>query len=141
MMIPLKECLDGESTRQIVEQRRQEHLSLRIEGYKCDTVTVLKVLVKAAIERQTIESVCEDAGLAMDSNAIREQLNRALDVSALRTHEVALNAGCAACIPLEMPRTGLAMALAWHDEPFYGKTPELRLYACRGQANEGTTYC
>ena len=32
------------------------------------------------------------------------------------------------------------MALDLHDEPFYGKTPELRTYACRGEAKEGTTY-
>jgi putative transposase len=32
------------------------------------------------------------------------------------------------------------MALDLHDEPFYGKTAELRTYACRSQAKEGTTY-
>lgn len=32
------------------------------------------------------------------------------------------------------------MALDGHDEPCYGKTPELRLYACRGQAKEGPTH-
>jgi hypothetical protein len=32
------------------------------------------------------------------------------------------------------------MALDMHDEPLYGKTPELRTYACRGEAKEGTTY-
>jgi len=66
---------------------------MQINGYKCDRQTVLNVLVKAAIEGQTIESVCDDAALAMESNAIREQLNRALDVSELRTHEVEVNAG------------------------------------------------
>lgn len=69
MIIPSKECLEGESARQIVEQMLREHLSLRIEGYKCDTSTVLNVRVKAAIEGQTVASVCEDAGLAMVSNA------------------------------------------------------------------------
>lgn len=32
------------------------------------------------------------------------------------------------------------MALDMHDELFYGKTPELRIYACRSQDKEGTTY-
>jgi putative transposase len=32
------------------------------------------------------------------------------------------------------------MALDYHDEPFYGKSPELRSYACRAQAKEGTTH-
>src|SRR5258708_250554 len=35
---------------------------------------------------------------------------------------------------------GQQMALDLHDEPFYGKTPELRTYACRGGAKEGTTH-
>ena len=139
MIIP-KERLEAETARDMVEQVLDEHLSMQIEGYKCDRQTVLNVLVKAALEGQTIESVCEDAALAMDSNAIREQLNQALDVSDLRVHEVEMNAALAACIPVELPRRGLEMALDWHDEPFYGKTPELRLYACRGAAKEGTTY-
>ena len=32
------------------------------------------------------------------------------------------------------------MALDYHDEPFYGQTPELRSYACRSGAKEGTTH-
>jgi hypothetical protein len=75
MIISSKERLEGESARQIVEQRLWEHLSLRMDGYKCDTAIVLNVLVKAAIEGQTIKSLCEDAGLVLASNAIREQLN------------------------------------------------------------------
>jgi putative transposase len=51
-----------------------------------------------------------------------------------------MNAGLAACIPEQLPRRGCEMALDFHDEPFYGKTPELRAYACRSAAKEGTTY-
>lgn len=139
MIIP-KERLEAERVREKVEEVLEEHLGLAIQGYKVDKRTVLNVLVKAAIEGQTIESVCEDAQLEMDSDAIREQLNQALDISELRRHEVEVNAGLATCIPVELPRRGLEMALDWHDEPFYGKTPELRLYACRGAAKEGTTH-
>ena len=32
------------------------------------------------------------------------------------------------------------MALDMHDEPFYGTTPALRTYVCRGEAKEGTTH-
>ena len=32
------------------------------------------------------------------------------------------------------------MAIDCHDEPFYGKTLELRTYACRSEAKEGTTH-
>src|SRR5258708_2381743 len=51
-----------------------------------------------------------------------------------------MNAALVGCVPLEMPRRGREMALDFHDEPFYGQTPELRSYACRSQAKEGTTH-
>ena len=98
---------------------------------------MVNVLVKGAIEGQTIESVRADLALEVGSNTVREQLNRALDASDLRVQEAELNRGIAACIPTELPRRGKEMALDWHDEPFWGKTPALRTYACR---SEGTTH-
>ena len=139
MIIP-KKRLAAEDVRATVEQVLREHLKLNIAGYKCDVATVVNVLVKAAIEGQTIESVCADLELEVGSNTIREQLNRALDASDLRVQEAELNSGIGACLPAELPRHGREMALDWHDEPFWGKTPELETYACRGEASEGTTH-
>lgn len=139
MIIP-KDQLSGETVRQVVEQTLREHMNLTIDGYKCDTATVVNVLVKAAIEGQTIESVCEDLVLPVGSNTVREHLNTLLDVYELRTHECEMKAGLVDSVPKELPRWGREMALDMHDEPFYGKTPELRTYACRSQAKEGTTY-
>src|SRR5712691_7474243 len=139
MMIP-REQLNGEDVRQAVEQTLREHVNLAINGYKCDTASVVNVLVKAAIEGQTIQSVCEDLALEVGSNTVREQLNVLLDVYDLRQHECEMNAGLAACVPQQLPKRGREMALDFHDEPFYGKTPELRAYAVRGEAKEGTTY-
>ncbi len=139
MIIP-KDQLSGEDVRQVVEQTVREHLNLVIDGYKCDTAAVVNVLVKAAIEGQTIESVCEDLVLAVGSNTVREHLNALLDVYDLRQQECEMNAGLADCIPKQLPQQGREMALDFHDEPFYGKTLELRTYACRGEAKEGTTY-
>jgi hypothetical protein len=67
-------------------------------------------------------------------------LNRALDASELRSQECSFNAGLAACIPEEMPRQGLEMALDCHNEPFYGKTELLQRYTCRGEGKQGTTH-
>jgi hypothetical protein len=139
MMIP-KEQLSGEDVRRVVEQSLREHLALAVDGYKCDSSCLVSVLVKAAIEGQTIESVCNDLALEVGSNTVREHLNALLDVSDLRRHECEMNAGLADNIPEQLPRRGREMALDMHDEPFYGKTPELRTYACRGEAKEGTTY-
>ena len=41
-----------------------------------------------------------------------------------------MNAGLVDCMPEQLPRRGREMALDFHDEPFYGKNPELRTYAC-----------
>jgi putative transposase len=139
MMIP-KEQLSGEDVRRVVEQTLREHLNLANDGYKCDSSCVVNVLVKAAIERQTIESVCDDLALEVSSNPVRERLNARLDVYDLREHEGEMNAGLAANIPEPLPRRGREMALDLHDEPFYGHTLELRTYACRGAAQEGTTH-
>jgi hypothetical protein len=139
MIIP-KEQLNGEDVRQVVEQTLRGYLSLAIDGYKCDSRSVVNVLVKAAIEGQTIESVCDDLTIGVESNTVRAHRNALLDVYDLRRHECEMNAGLAGNIPERLPRQGREMALDMHDEPFYGKTPELRLYACRGEAKEGTTY-
>ncbi len=139
MIIP-KEGLNAEDVRRIVEQTLQEHLKLPIEGYKCACRSVIQILVSAALEGQRIESICEDLKLDVSSNTVREQWNAVLDVGELRRHECEMNAGLVACIPERLPRRGREMALDFHDEPFYGKNPELRTYTCRGEASDGTTH-
>lgn len=47
---------------------------------------------------------------------------------------------CAFAIPRGMPRGGLEVAIDTHDEPFYGKTPELLTYTCKTRAKAGTTH-
>lgn len=138
-MIIAKNELNGETVRQAVEEVLREQVGLAVSGYKCDTGMVVNVVVKAAIERQTIESVCSELSLPVNSDTIRTQLKTALGDFTVRTLEAAVNRGLAACVPGELPRRGCAMAIDWHDEPFYGKTSEARAGACRGQAKEGTT--
>lgn len=139
MIIP-KEALKAEDVRQIVETILEEQLHIGGGGYKCSREQVSAVLVKAAVEGQTIESTCADLALAVESNTIRAHLNALLDASALRQQEVDMNNGLVAGVPLEMPKRGCAMALDCHDEPFYGQTAELRSYSCGAQAKEGTTH-
>lgn len=139
MIIP-KEQLKAEDVRQIVERILQEKLAIEGDGYKCSREQVSAVLVKAAVEGQTIESICADLNLKVASNTIRAHLNEALEACELRQQEVAMNNGLMAGVPSELPKRGCAMAIDYHDEPFYGHLPELRSYACHGQAKEGTTH-
>lgn len=140
MQIIAKSKLAAEDVRELAERLLTEQLSIRTEGYKCTTSMALNVLLKAAIEKRSIEAVCNDLSGVVDGNTLREALNRSLKVEALREHEAGFNAALAECIPAQMPRQGLEMAIDFHNEPFYGKSETLQAYTCRGEAQDGTTY-
>jgi hypothetical protein len=131
--------LTAEDVRQAVLNTLREHLSVETEGYCCTTEMTLNVLLKAAVDNSSLEAACAELDQVAASNTLREQLNRALDVADLRQHEGELNAALASAIPAHLTRSGLDIAIDWHDEPFYGQTPELRTYVCRSQAKQGTT--
>jgi putative transposase len=133
MKIIPKDRLEAEDVRELTERLLREQLSLQVEGYKITTSMVLNVLLKAAVEKRSIEAVCDDLTDVVDSNTLREALNRVLTVEDLRPHE-------AECIPAALPRHGLEMAIDFHDEPYYGKSEARQAYTCRGEAHEGTTY-
>ena len=139
MIVP-KESLRGEDVRRTVEEELSKHLGLDGQGYKCDGQLVINVVVAAAIEGRTIESVCDDLEVGVESNTIRGYLKNHLDVCDLREQEMQMNLSLSDCLPTGLPHLNCEMAIDCHDEPFYGKTPELRSYACRGEAKEGTTH-
>jgi putative transposase len=139
MMIP-KYTLNAEDVRGMMLDVMERHLSLKTEGYRSTTNETFNLLLKAAAEGSSLEAVCADSCGVMASNTLREQVNAALDVSDLRQQEAEMNAALAAAIPAEMPRGGLEVAIDTHDEPFYGKTPELLTYTCKTRAKAGTTH-
>ncbi len=51
-----------------------------------------------------------------------------------------MNRALAEGMPREVGQRELEAAFDFHDEPFYGKTPELRTYACRSRAQKGTPH-
>lgn len=135
-----KNSLKAEDVRQMSERILRETLGIAVQGYKCTSEQVCNVLLKAAVEGMSVESICADMQVEVGSNTIREQLARVLDVSELRRQECDMNRALVECVPAQLPRRGREMALDYHDEPFYGQTGELRSYAVRGQAKEGTTH-
>jgi len=139
MMIP-EYALNAEDVRGMMLDVMERHLSLKTEGYRSTTNATFNLLLKAVAEGSSLEAVCADSCGIVDSNTLREQVNRALEVSALRQQEAEMNAALAAAIPAGMPRGGLEVAIDTHDEPFYGKTPELLTYTRKAQAEDGTTH-
>lgn len=117
-----------------------EHLSLKVEGYKCDTEMMWDIVLKASAEQVSIEATCADLEAVADSNTVREHLNEALRRADIGVHETEMNNALAASIPVSMRREGVEVAIDFHDEPFYGKTSEIKALTCRGQAKKGTTH-
>src|SRR5664279_5240343 len=138
-MIP-EYALNAEDVRAMMLNIMERHLSLKTEGYRSTTEQTFNLLLRAVAEGSSLEAVCTDSCGGVDSNTLREQMNAALDVYELRQQEVEMNAALAAAIPAGMPRCGLEVAIDTHDEPFYGKTPELLTYTCSGRAKDGTTH-
>jgi putative transposase len=138
-MIPQYE-LKAEDIRAYTLKLLKDHVQLAVAGYICTTDVILDVVLKASAESSSIEAASNDLRAAADSNTIREYLNGALEIQALREQENEMNAALAECIPDSMPRTKVEVAIDFHDEPFYGKQAGLREVTCSGQAKKGTTH-
>lgn len=132
--------LCAEDVRVYTVEHVMRYVHLETDGYQCNTEMLWNVLMKASLERSSIEASCADLGEAVAGNTLREHLNAVLDVSQLAQLEAEWNAALAACLPDDLSEQALSVAIDTHDEPFYGKTPELLAYTCRGQARKGTSH-
>lgn len=137
-MIP-ENRLHAKDLHQISMTSFTTHLTLDIEGYRCDTEMLFSVLTKAALDNGSLQSACDDLDGVADGNTLREQLNDALDVADLPQQEMEMNAALVADLPAELPRGGVEIAIDFHDDPFYGKSGEMQTYTCRDRAKKGTT--
>jgi putative transposase len=132
--------LSMEDARQKVSQLLTDHLQLKVEGYAADTQTICDVLVKASVEGKAIEGTCNDLEAAPTGHTVRTSLNDQLKPADLSDIEKQVNAALTADVPYRVWRKRRNVVMDLHDEPFYGKSPELMPYACRGEAQKGTTY-
>lgn len=131
--------LNADMMRDITQATVGETFGIEAQGYRCDGEMLVDVLIKASSENSSVEAACADLADVADSNTIREHLNEQFDVRDLWEQEAQLNQALARHIPEQMPRGGLEIAIDFHDEPFYGKSAELRSYAVRDRAKKGTT--
>lgn len=138
-MIPDYE-LTAQDVHHVALQNAERHLSLSSKGYQCDTKMLLNVLFKAATENVSIETASNDLLNVVGGNTIREYLHEQLDVCHLKEQENEMNKTLSEGMPQELLHHTLEVSFDFHDEPFYGKTPELLAYACRSKAKKGTTY-
>jgi putative transposase len=131
--------LKAEEIRMTMQEVAQEHLPFAADGYICTSTMIYDVLMKAATEGISIDAACRDLAQSVTGNTLRDVLNAQMSAERLRQHEAELNAALAARIPKQIYARRLEAAIDEHDEPFYGKTPELRAYTRRSRAKQGTT--
>ncbi|HSL44238.1 MAG TPA: hypothetical protein VK897_12450 [Anaerolineales bacterium] len=103
----------------------KKNLELEANGYICKTEMLYDVLLKASAECSSLEAACGDLENVADSNTQRVYLNLALPIKELSSQAEQANRALADCIPESMVRTGVEVAIDFHDEPFYGKQESL----------------
>jgi hypothetical protein len=131
--------LTDRDVRNEVVARLSKYLPLSVAGYDCTTEMVWDVLAKAAATQKTVEAVCSDLKDVSDSNTIRAYLNEQITVDDLAELERRVNAALVEGIPARVWSKAQEVSFDLHDEPFYGHSPSLLAYACRGKARQGTT--
>jgi putative transposase len=136
---PLPE-LSASEVRQMVSGIISEYFGLQADGYSCSTEVVNDVVIKASVEGESIESICQDLDAVPTGHTVRDYLNEQLPTEDLDNIEEQVKAALTTDLPKRVWRGKLELAIDEHDEPFYGKSEELLQYACRGRAKAGTTY-
>lgn len=132
--------LKAEDVRAFALETVKKHLRIQANGYVCKTDMIYDVLLKASAECSSLEAACADLDEVADSNTQREYINLALPAKELSSQEERANQALADCIPESLIRTGVEVAIDFHDEPFYGKQAATRAVTCSGQAKKGTTH-
>jgi hypothetical protein len=120
----------------------QSHLSLSIEGSKCGTMDVLRLLVAASAERSSIESACHETESSPSGNRVREQLEAALPqkLEELRTLEATFNEALAEHLPRSICKRTRQVAIDLVLIPYHGQPDKDEREIRRGPAKHGTTH-
>jgi len=120
----------------------QEHLGFSIEGYKCHTLDVLRLLVAAAAERSSIESACSETETSPSGNRVREQLEEELPstLEELRTLEAVFNEVLVDNLPPRILSRKHQAAIDLILIPYHGQPDQDEREIRRGKAKQGTTH-
>lgn len=132
--------LQDQTVYELLSQQLEQVLETLPTGYKCNTEVVSAAVVQASVTGASVEAVCADLNGLPSGVTVRTYLNEAVSVTELTRLEARLNTQLRQHLPARLRKRDLEVACDLHDEPFYGKTAELRLYAVRGEARAGTTW-
>jgi putative transposase len=133
-------AVTAEQVRALCTEVLAEVLPLGVQGYRYADADLYNVLVGAAAQQRSIESVCRQLVQAPSANLVRHYLaERLLDCWAVETLEAHCNDLLTARLPQGLQHQRHQVAIDLHLVPYYGEPAgevgELR----RGEAKAGTT--
>ncbi len=121
----------------------RDHLPLSADGYRCRTDDLWRIVLGAAARHTTIAAVCADLLDAPHANTIRGYLTNQLAPATIPDLERHCNAALACALPAWLFTRPQAIAVDFHDEPYYGRCDPTAPdnWVTRGEARAGTTSC
>lgn len=129
--------------RDVMEQARDvlaKHLPLAADGYVCSGADLWQILLGVSVQQGTIHGVCQSLAEAPSDATVRGYLNEQLTVETLPTLETQMNAALASQIPRRVFKRPRDTAMDYHEQAYYGKTPQTEGLWIRAAAKDGTTH-
>jgi hypothetical protein len=117
----------------------EDSLPLKADGYICTGHDLWQVLLGVSAEQTTVEDWCANHEEAPTGATVRGYLKDQLTVDALPGVERRLNEALGALIPARVFRAARETAVDYHDQAYYGKTPQAEGRWIRAAAQDGTT--
>ena len=127
----------------VMEQARDvltKHLPLAADGYVCTGDDLWQILLGVSAKQSTIHGVCQSMEEAPSDATVRGYLNEQLTVQKLSVIEKQLNAALASQVPSRAFKRPRNTAMDYHEQAYYGKTPQAEGLWIRAEAKDGTTH-
>ena len=120
----------------------QKHLDFSMEGTKCRTLDILRLLAAASAERSSIEGACRETETSPSGNRVREQLEAELPqgLEELRTLEALFNKVLVERVPSSVFKRRRQTAIDLVLIPYHGQPDQDEREIRRGRAKCGTTH-
>lgn len=133
--------LTAEQVRTVATQMLMNHLPLGIDGYRYTDTDIFNVVVAAAAQQRSIESVCRQLINAPSANLVRQYLDASIFKEYdLDTLEACCNRMLVQRLPSDLLQHPLRVAIDLTMLPYYGKTVVAPDQLRRGEAKASTTH-
>ncbi len=130
----------GAQVRQVAVDVLSEHLPLVVTGDRYTTADVYAVLLAAAVQQRSVESVCQQLVDAPRANTVRYHVaEQVVYREDLDTLEAQCNAALVAHLPDDLAQRPQRVAIDLTLLPYYGRPASEAGELRRGEAKAGTT--